>query len=110
MSCVYEQVGLLYHLGMLLRRPAVTRRYIKSVARDEKLSAFAQYDYIHVRGKFRHWQRIAEFDPEETVPTKVGTPSHKCLRPTKDQSRSRLSARTTFAPERVWNAPGNRTN
>ncbi|KAK0710658.1 WD40-repeat-containing domain protein [Lasiosphaeris hirsuta] len=62
MSYIYDQVRLLYHLGMLLRRPALTGRYIKSSAKDGKLSAFAQYDYSHVVEKFRHWQRTADSD------------------------------------------------
>jgi hypothetical protein len=70
MSHVYAQVDLLYHLALLLRRPAVVGRYIKSLTKDTELSVFAQYDYNHVQEKFRSWQRIAHRGLEETEPTR----------------------------------------
>jgi hypothetical protein len=65
MSHVYEQVGLLYHLSLLLRRPAVVGRYLKSSIKDKTLSPFAQYDYNHVQEKFHCWRRMAELDLAE---------------------------------------------
>jgi len=59
MPYIYDQVGLLYHLSVLLHPPALMGRYIKSAARDGKPSPFAQYDYSHIVEKFHHWQHIA---------------------------------------------------
>ena len=79
LSYVYDQIDLLHHLSMLLRQPALTGRYLKSTARDDKPSAFAPFDYSHVVEKLRHWQRIAESDAkDETLSQQSAT---SCVEP-----------------------------
>jgi len=68
MSQVYTQVDLLYHLALLLRRPAIVGRYIKSATKGAEKSCFAPHDYNHVQQKFRCWRSVAEPSLEETEP------------------------------------------
>ena len=111
MSHVYAQVDLLYHLALLLRRPAVVGRYIKSATKRAEISVFAQHDYNHVQEKFRYWRSVAEL--EETEPaqctdsgqlpseTWLGTPNSQETTPQVEQARSQsdLEARRRMESE-----------
>ncbi|KAF7505310.1 hypothetical protein GJ744_001013 [Endocarpon pusillum] len=57
-SHIFEQVRSLYHLSMLLHRPTITDRYIRSKPKGERNSnqmSMSKYDYFHVREKVRQW-------------------------------------------------------
>jgi len=60
---VTDQIRVLYHLGILLRRPNVGRRYLKSGAAAGSgsgypLGVMLPEDISHVRENIRQWQNI----------------------------------------------------
>ncbi|KAK3381821.1 hypothetical protein B0H63DRAFT_214264 [Podospora didyma] len=56
---IFNQIQLLYHLGILLRRPGVSRRYLKSGSKtghqSHDLPATSPEDLSHIRERIRRW-------------------------------------------------------
>ena len=57
-SHIFEHVRSLYHLSILLHRPTVRDKFIRSVTNNSKqssLKVFVEYDCAHVAEKHRQW-------------------------------------------------------
>lgn len=76
-NLTFEQIQLLYRLSLLLNRPGLSGRYLRSTNKhedDSKLSYFAEFDYKHICEKLHQWKRglevtIDEEGKEETATT-----------------------------------------
>jgi hypothetical protein len=56
---VFEQIQLLYNMSMLLNRPGLSGRYLRSTNKKERkseLAHFAEFDYEHIREKLHQWK------------------------------------------------------
>ncbi|CAG7559856.1 unnamed protein product [Fusarium equiseti] len=64
-----EQITLLYHIDILLRRPRLSGRYLKSTNEHRQASPMEMYDRAHIKEKQRLWITSfnAENDTEERV-------------------------------------------
>ncbi|KAL8712208.1 MAG: hypothetical protein Q9225_006987, partial [Loekoesia sp. 1 TL-2023] len=51
-SHIFEQIRSLYKFSVLLRRPSIHEKYIRSVSKDKYSSCFVFWDQAHVRNKF----------------------------------------------------------
>ncbi|RYP54418.1 hypothetical protein DL768_000789 [Monosporascus sp. mg162] len=72
---VSEQIGLLYNMSMLLKRPGVSGKYLRSTKthkQESKLAHFSEFDYEYIREKFHQWGRLEVIsdDTEEESDTK----------------------------------------
>jgi hypothetical protein len=68
MDHVFEQIQLLYNLSILLNRPGLSGRYLRSTSENEKgseLAHFAEFDYKHIREKLQQWKCNFKFIPDE---------------------------------------------
>lgn len=56
---VFEQIQLLYNMSILLNRPGLSGRYLRSTSKNEKkseLAHYAEFDYEHIREKLHQWK------------------------------------------------------
>ena len=73
---IFEQIRSLYHLSMLLRRPGLGGRYIRSVNKNREtsgVSCFIKFDYDHVSEKVRQWQGLTKSSVAEEEEERVTT-------------------------------------
>ena len=59
MNHVFEQIQLLYNLSMLLNRPGLSGRYLRSTSKhrdNSELAHFTEFDYKHIREKLHQWK------------------------------------------------------
>lgn len=76
-NLMFEQIQLLYRFSLLLNRPGLSGRYLRSSnmnKENSKLAYFAEFDYKHIREKVRQWKRESgaiarEKGKEETITT-----------------------------------------
>jgi len=69
MAHMQEQITLLYHIDILLRRPRLSGRYLKSTNVNHQASLMEIYDRAHIEEKQRLW--ITSFNVENDTEEKV---------------------------------------
>ncbi len=52
LSAIFDQIRSLYKVSALLRRPVVRNKYIRSLAKDQAISCYLQWDEAHIKNKF----------------------------------------------------------
>ena len=57
-SHIFGQIRSLYKMSILLRRPAVHDKYMRSVSKDANTSYFLPWDHAHVENKFRNARQV----------------------------------------------------
>ena len=69
MAHMQEQITLLYHIAVLLSRPQLSGRYLKSTSDNRQASPMEMYDRAHIEEKQQLWIALfnAENDTEERV-------------------------------------------
>lgn len=87
LNLAFEQIQLLYRFSLLLDRPGLSGRYLRSINKnreDLKLSHFAEFDYMHICEKIRQWKRkpkaIADEKGEEETATTAEDMKERKLR------------------------------
>jgi hypothetical protein len=55
LTLIFDHVRSLYKISVLLRRPAIHDKYIRSVSKDENISCFAYWEKDHVAEKMTQW-------------------------------------------------------
>jgi hypothetical protein len=54
-SAIFSHVRSLYKISVLLRRPSIQNKFIRSVSKDQNVSYFAHWDKVHIAEKMYQW-------------------------------------------------------
>ena len=74
MNQIFEQIQLLYRFSVLLKRPGLSQRYLRSTNKSQvnpKFSHFSNFDYKHIREKLHQWKGKVKISTEEETAVAV---------------------------------------
>lgn len=72
----FEQIQLLYHMSILLNRPGLSRRYLRSTNKNKEnltLPHFSEFDYMHICEKLQQWKGELKFIMGEEGKKEIAT-------------------------------------